>query len=593
MKISHIVNPVQVSPRSDLYVAQPVTFRAMRASKQHCHDDLDIELQAVCYEEDAALVPEYFQSGPLLERSVMDVGDFRKRRKLPLIHDILKSAVERSDADYLIYTNVDISPMPFFYSAIGDALQEYDALVINRRTIEKCPTGDRPLAFYYQQVGQSHPGFDCFVFKREHYRQYQLFDACIGANWIGRMLICNLLAYANHPAILTDAHLTFHLGDDRSWKTAENIDFDRHNEAQVGKLMLALHQAGRIDRHQLVTRTYREFYLKTEDPDCTRPSAAPTRETRQVDLSALPTQYLPSNSWADRQGLPLKQDPVFVVGHPRSGTTLLQSLVATQVTPAVFPETHFFSIVRTLIKVQDDRIQTAGFEKVMSFLKSKMQISSAVQEHVTRLLQGQQLSPKMFFEAIVFDQLSQHMNAADIGSSTWMEKTPDHAEHLPVMHRFYPAAKFIFVIRDPEKAILSRRRHFTWNEEASWPIERHAKRWLKTIQSADEFKAHHPDHILYVRFEDVVADKIQQISRICDYLGVDFQPERLSQQASYSRQQCLSWEAWKMNAQSQVSQDIASGNQHRLSSLERSVLDHQLLPYLIEYGYEVTSGVAL
>ena len=35
-------------------------------------------------------------------------GDFQKEIKLPLIHDILERLYNASDADYLIYTNVDI-----------------------------------------------------------------------------------------------------------------------------------------------------------------------------------------------------------------------------------------------------------------------------------------------------------------------------------------------------------------------------------------------------------------------------------------------------------------------------------------------------
>ena len=46
----------------------------------------------------------------------------------------------------------------------------------------------------------------------------------------------------------------------------------------------------------------------------------------------------------------LPQNPVFIVGNGRSGTTLLQSLLATQNGVYSFPETHFFSHVYPLLE---------------------------------------------------------------------------------------------------------------------------------------------------------------------------------------------------------------------------------------------------
>ena len=292
--------------------------------------------------------------------------------------------------------------MPFFYSAIADELRTHDALVINRRTIDKCESGRQPLSHYYQQVGEIHPGFDCFVFSRKQFHKFQLFDACIGANWIGRVLICNLLAFAEKPKIIKDGHLTFHLGDDRSWKTTANIDFDEHNETQVSKLMGALHQQGLCNKHPLLEQSFQEFHLKTQDPDSTRPKrpepqneidriSIPTERPEPAsasvpDFAKLPRTHRYSSSWEGQTDLALRQDPVFVVGHPRSGTTLLQSLIATQLTPAIFPETHFFSIVRMHIKVANDIVQDKGLAKALSFLDEKLEISFQCRQYISELV---------------------------------------------------------------------------------------------------------------------------------------------------------------------------------------------------------------
>ena len=604
MKFAHIVNPVKVPESSDLYVAQPVTFRSMLSAKRFLKGRIDVELQAAFFSEDSDLVPDYFVRLPELERSVLDIGKFSKQRKLPLLKDILDRSVDNTDADYIIYTNVDIGLQPFFYKQVEQYLKQYDALVINRRTIAKCHDSSKPLSYFYLQRGKEHPGFDCFIFKRKDYKQYQLSDACIGANWIGRILICNLLCFAKNPFIEKNAFLTFHLGDDRSWKTIENIDYDEHNERQLVDLMKHLKGLGRIDSHDLLQRTYQEFVLKTQDPDFTRPKRVLVTqdvEQRKSEITSktihrqslsmdyddiLPDIYMPSSSWEGTEGLALRQDPVFIVGHPRSGTSLLQSLIATQVTPVVFPETHFFSIVRSLLKVEEDRILKDCLKEILSFLKEKLVLTTKFEKYIVKSIQNDILSPKMLFEAIIFDQLVQKNNSGnDIKKIRWIEKTPDHAEFLDVIHRFYPSAKIIFVVRNPEKAIISRRKHFTWNNEAEWPIEKHVDRWLQTINAIQKFKQQHRDKIMTVKFEDAVENQFLTIESICDFLKTPFNFKKVRHYKTYSRQQSLPWETWKQDTNQGLSLKIALRKDSVLNKADKLFMKNALKSQLIEYGY--------
>jgi hypothetical protein len=53
---------------------------------------------------------------------------------------------------------------------------------------------------------------------------------------------------------------------------------------------------------------------------------------------------------------PLPENPVFVVGYPRAGTTFLQSLLATQEGFMAFRETHFFSrIMPQVLRAENGR----------------------------------------------------------------------------------------------------------------------------------------------------------------------------------------------------------------------------------------------
>jgi len=251
-RIAHIINPVSVDESSDLFTAQPVTFKTMQVARDFARNKVDVGLFSAQYPEDRDMVPEEFQSTPDLGSSILDFGLFKKKRKLPLIKNILDRLCEATDADYLIYTNVDISLMPHFYVALNDIIEKgYDAFTVNRRTISKEYKIEQR-ASMYAEIGEPHPGHDCFVFKRGLYPNFNLGLACVGANWVGRVLIANLICHSEQFEIFKDMHLTFHIGNDQSWRVSEYSDYDKHNESQLHKILLDYEACGLFNGKPLV-----------------------------------------------------------------------------------------------------------------------------------------------------------------------------------------------------------------------------------------------------------------------------------------------------------------------------------------------------
>lgn len=234
IRLAHIVNPVVVQPDSDLFIAQPITFETMRLAREFACNKAEVALFAACYPEDRSIVPQSFHSTLTLERSVLDVGQFQKPRKLPLLCDILDRLYHTTNAEYLIYTNVDIALMPHFYVTVLEIIhQGYDAFVINRRTISKTHTAVTEIPLMYAEIGTPQGGHDCFVFRRETYPHYDLGTACIGAEKIGKVMLLNLIVYAQQFYEFRDSHLTFHLGNDRAWKSPDLSDYFHHNEGEL------------------------------------------------------------------------------------------------------------------------------------------------------------------------------------------------------------------------------------------------------------------------------------------------------------------------------------------------------------------------
>lgn len=245
---AHIVNPVNIGPPSDLVEAQPITFESMRRARAWSGDKLHVEMLSVQYPEDHSIVPEDFRKLPDLERSVLDVASFNgPQRKLPLIVDIMDLAHRETEAEYLIYTNVDIAVMPFFYDYIDRQIERgCDAVVVNRRRIPARLNELQDLSVIYATMGEAHPGYDCFVIHRDLYPKFKLGEVCIGIPFIGVSFAHNLFSFAQKYHLADREHLSMHIGK-RVFGSYDN-DYYRFNKAAFERVKAELRPHFQLDK---------------------------------------------------------------------------------------------------------------------------------------------------------------------------------------------------------------------------------------------------------------------------------------------------------------------------------------------------------
>lgn len=130
----------------------------------------------------------------------------------------------------------------------------------------------------------------------------------------------------------------------------------------------------------------------------------------------------------------------FVVGFPRSGTTLLQSLISQSPEIISFPETHLF--FREFIHPLD-----------------RLPISPQLSDKYWILFRGRGRSdllkalPDIKKELTLdsdlirsFTDCMERYGKAQ-GYTSWLEKTPGHVRRIPVIKTYYKDAKFIHIIR--------------------------------------------------------------------------------------------------------------------------------------------------
>jgi hypothetical protein len=233
ISFAHLVNPFPAPADSEFSYVQPITFASMLRARAQAVGQYPVELLTAQYFQDHAILPDGFRATPDLQRSVRDIG-FPDAPPFPLIGDLLDRLYEHSEAEYLIYTNVDIALQPQFYTSVANYIRQgHQALIINRRRIPGHYRKVEELEAMYAEKGKPHPGFDCFVFHRSIYPRFRMGQVCVGIPFIGILTAQNVFAYGENFRLLDQEHLTFHIGEDVFKR--RNRELFAHNRQEFWK----------------------------------------------------------------------------------------------------------------------------------------------------------------------------------------------------------------------------------------------------------------------------------------------------------------------------------------------------------------------
>lgn len=123
--------------------------------------------------------------------------------------------------------------------------------------------------------------------------------------------------------------------------------------------------------------------------------------------------------------------------------------------------------------------------------------------------------------------------ALERGKPRWGDKTPLYMQHLSLLERLFPTARFVHLIRDGRDAGLSYLSVPRGIMTESWghphDARGFARQWATEIRSARELGNRvGPGRYLELRYEALVADPAAELRRVCDFAGLVYDDAMLS-----------------------------------------------------------------
>jgi len=217
-------------------------------------------------------------------------------------------------------------------------------------------------------------------------------------------------------------------------------------------------------------------------------------------------------------------EPVFIVGMPRSGTTLLQGILCNSRKYFPMPETHFFS--RVAYGLPENNFSREDREQMGRILKRKSKIS--VDKNVWQGFQTQKE---------IFEYLIGTFNKQDKG--TFLEKTPRHVYFYSQILKHYPDAKFICMIREPRNTVSSL---LTMSQKRQKSVIRISLFYNKISNAI--IKIMHNHNVLVVKYENLVNQSDQVLKVICQFIQLPFD-SKLVQTVAAPAEIISAHEVWK------------------------------------------------
>jgi len=198
----------------------------------------------------------------------------------------------------------------------------------------------------------------------------------------------------------------------------------------------------------------------------------------------------------------------FPIGAARSGTDLLRAMLDAHPEMTMLTDTGFVPNLAEIIR--SEPVTTRKIVKLIEAARPLSELGLSEDELLRRLdgLEEVKAAPvlRAFYDA-----------AAELGGTRrWGDESPYYLKRMRRIQRALSEARFIHVVRDGRDTAAAKPGELDVGSAIAI-----AQRWAKKVGSIHQ-QAHLIDHLLEIRYEDLVGETEATLRRVCEFIELDF-----------------------------------------------------------------------
>jgi hypothetical protein len=270
-------------------------------------------------------------------------------------------------------------------------------------------------------------------------------------------------------------------------------------------------------------------------------------------------------------------NPIFIAGPDRSGTTLLFALLASHPNISMVRRTNMW---RYFHERYGDLAEQGNFERCLGEMLRYNRIQTFLKPDAERVRdefsQGKPTYGRLF--SILHQQ-----HAESLGKRRWGDKSLHTEHYVDRVFTEFPGAKILHITRDPRDRYASvRKRH---GRDVPRLGAANA-RWLFSMNKALENRQRYPDRYMILRFEDLAGNPEQTLKEVCTFIGEQYTPEMLSMSGASDHTESGGNSSFGKIEPGKISQKPIGRFREVLSNIEIAYIQLLAGKYMTQLGYQ-------
>lgn len=210
----------------------------------------------------------------------------------------------------------------------------------------------------------------------------------------------------------------------------------------------------------------------------------------------------------------------FIIGRPRSGTTLLRTLFDAHPNVIIPMESQIIKLVFEKYGKKKSWDESQLLELLQDIKKEwKFDTWNVDEEKLEKdILDCVGEIPLKHILRVIYRNYISHFEKKEI--ILFGDKNPEYSLYIDKLFKNFPKAKYIHITRDYRDQILSYLKF-----DFSYPIiPLIAYRWKKSVQKVLKTRKKRTNSFYTIRYEDLVDAPERYMKEMCGFLGIDFDP---------------------------------------------------------------------